>query len=91
MTKYTVKELILKMDVVEIIINYLPLFIFSIVGIIFICGLLYRKKRNNPFKGDIPSVGIYSDLPSSVTGMNKNLEHDEYQQVISSGFDNSKK
>ena len=79
------------MDVVDILINCLPLFIFGIVGIIFICGLLYRKKRNNPFKGDIPYVGIYSDLPSGVTGINKNLEHDEHQQVISGGFDNSKK
>ena len=43
---------------------------FLIAGIL-IGGFIYRKVTHQPFKGDIPPVGVMNDLPSSVTGMNK--------------------
>ena len=41
---------------------------------VFIGGLIYRKITHQPFKGEIPPVGVLRDLPSSVTGLNKQEE-----------------
>ena len=41
---------------------------------VFIGGLIYRKITHQPFKGGIPPVGVLRDLPSSVTGLNKQEE-----------------
>ena len=41
---------------------------------VFIGGLIYRKITHQPFKGEIPPVGVLRDLPSSVTGLNKEEE-----------------
>ena len=41
---------------------------------VFIGGLIYRKITHQPFKGGIPPVGVLRDLPSSVTGLNKEEE-----------------
>ena len=41
---------------------------------VFIGGLIYRKITHQPFKGEIPPVGVLRDLPSSVTGINKQEE-----------------
>ena len=41
---------------------------------VFIGGLIYRKITHQPFKGGVPPVGILRDLPSSVTGLNKQEE-----------------
>ena len=41
---------------------------------VFIGGLIYRKITRQPFKGEIPPVGVLRDLPSSVTGLNKQEE-----------------
>lgn len=45
-------------------------YLILIAGIL-IGGFIYRKVTHQPFKGDIPPVGVMNDLPSSVTGMNK--------------------
>lgn len=42
--------------------------------LILIGGFIYRKVTHQPFKGDIPPVGVMNDLPSSVTGMNKHSD-----------------
>ena len=48
---------------------------------VFIGGLIYRKITNQPFKGGVPPVGVLRDLPSSVTGLNKQEENaDENMQ-----------
>ena len=41
---------------------------------VFIGGLIYRKITHQPFKGGVPPVGVLRDLPSSVTGLNKQEE-----------------
>ena len=41
---------------------------------VFIGGLIYRKITHQPFKGGVPPVGVLPDLPSSVTGLNKEEE-----------------
>ena len=41
---------------------------------VFIGGVIYRKITHQPFKGEIPPVGVLRDLPSSVTGLNKQEE-----------------
>lgn len=41
---------------------------------VFIGGLIYRKITHQPFKGEIPPVGVLRDLPNSVTGLNKQEE-----------------
>ena len=41
---------------------------------VFIGGLIYRKITHQPFKGGVPTVGVLRDLPSSVTGLNKQEE-----------------
>ena len=41
---------------------------------VFIGGLIYRKITHQPFKGGVPPVGVLRDLPSSVTGLNKEEE-----------------
>ena len=41
---------------------------------VFIGGLIYRKITHQPFKGEIPPVSVLRDLPSSVTGLNKQEE-----------------
>ena len=41
---------------------------------VFIGGLIYRKITHQPFKGGIPPVCVLRDLPSSVTGLNKQEE-----------------
>ena len=47
---------------------------------VFIGGLIYRKITHQPFKGEIPPVGVLRDLPSSVTGLNKEEITDENTQ-----------
>ena len=48
---------------------------------VFIGGLIYRKITHQPFKGGVPPVGVLRDLPSSVTGLNKQEENaDENMQ-----------
>ena len=42
---------------------------------VFIGGLIYRKITHQPFKGGVPPVGVLRDLPSSVTGLNKQEEN----------------
>ena len=42
---------------------------------VFIGGLIYRKITHQPFKGGVPPVGVLRDLPSSVTGRNKQEEN----------------
>lgn len=42
---------------------------------VFIGGLIYRKITHQPFKGGVPPVGVLRDLPSSVTGINKQEEN----------------
>ena len=44
---------------------------------VFIGGLIYRKITHQPFKGEIPPVGVLRDLPRSVTGLNKQEEKTE--------------
>ena len=41
---------------------------------VFIGGLMYLKITHQPFKGGVPPVGVLRDLPSSVTGLNKEEE-----------------
>ena len=41
---------------------------------VFLGGLIYRKITHQPFKGGVPPVGVLRDLPSSVTGLNKEEE-----------------
>ena len=48
-------------------------YLILIAGVL-ICGFIYRKVTHQPFKGDIPPVGVMNDLPSSVTGMNKHSD-----------------
>ena len=48
-------------------------YLILIAGIL-IGGFIYRKVTRQPFKGDIPPVGVMNDLPSSVTGMNKHRD-----------------
>ncbi len=38
---------------------------------IIVCGIIARLVTHKPFKGDIPPVGVFSDLPESVTGMKR--------------------
>ena len=47
---------------------------------VFIGGLIYRKITHQPFKGGVPPVGVLRDLPSSVTGLNKEENADENTQ-----------
>ena len=47
---------------------------------VFIGGLIYRKITHQPFKGGVPPVGVLQDLPSSVTGLNKEEKADENTQ-----------
>ena len=42
---------------------------------VFIGDLIYRKITHQPFKGGVPPVGVLRDLPSSVTGLNKQEEN----------------
>ena len=48
-------------------------YLILIAGVL-IGGFIYRKVTHQPFKGDIPPVGVMNDLPSSVTGMNKHSD-----------------
>ena len=48
-------------------------YLILIAGVL-IGGFNYRKVTHQPFKGDIPPVGVMNDLPSSVTGMNKHSD-----------------
>lgn len=48
-------------------------YLILIAGVL-IGGFIYRKVTHQPFKGDIPPVGVMNDLPSSVTGMNKHRD-----------------
>ena len=48
-------------------------YLILIAGVL-IGGFIYRKGTPQPFKGDIPPVGVMNDLPSSVTGMNKHSD-----------------
>lgn len=48
-------------------------YLILIAGVL-IGGFIYRKATHQPFKGDIPPVGVMNDLPSSVTGMNKHSD-----------------
>lgn len=45
-----------------------------LLAAVFIGGLIYRKITHQPFKGGVPPVGVLRDLPSSVTGLNKEEE-----------------
>ena len=45
-----------------------------LIACVLIGGFIYRKVTHQPFKGDIPPVGVMNDLPSSVTGMNKHSD-----------------
>ena len=45
-----------------------PLLIFPTI---LISGFIYRRITKQPFKGNVPPMGVFDDLPSSVTGMNK--------------------
>ena len=49
---------------------YLILLVAVLIG-----GLIYRKITHQPFKGGVPPVGVLRDLPSSVTGLNKQEEN----------------
>ena len=48
-------------------------YLILIAGVL-IGGFIYRKVTHQPFKGDIPPVGVMNDPPSSVTGMNKHSD-----------------
>lgn len=48
-------------------------YLILIAGVL-IGGFIYRKVTHQPFKDDIPPVGVMNDLPSSVTGMNKHSD-----------------
>ena len=48
-------------------------YLILIAGVL-IGGFIYRKVTHQPFKGDIPPVGVMNDLPSSVTDMNKHSD-----------------
>ena len=48
-------------------------YLILIAGVL-IGGFIYRKVTHQPFKGDIPPVGVMNDLPSCVTGMNKHSD-----------------
>ncbi len=38
---------------------------------IIVCGIIVRAVTHKPFRGDIPPVGVFGDLPENVTGMKK--------------------
>ena len=59
------------MGVLKLILENWLIFVIVVV---FIGGLIYRKITHQPFKGEIPPVGVLRDLPSSVTGLNKQEE-----------------
>ena len=48
-------------------------YLVLIAGVL-IGGFIYRTVTHQPFKSDIPPVGVMNDLPSSVTGMNKHSD-----------------
>ena len=52
----------------------LEIWYLILLAAVFIGGLIYRKITHQPFKGEIPPVGVLRDLPSSVTGINKQEE-----------------
>lgn len=56
------------MKVIMFILENWYLFLFP--GIL-ISGFIYRLITHQPYKGDVPPVGIMNDLPGSVTGINK--------------------
>ena len=45
-----------------------PLLIFPTI---LISGFIYRRITKQPFKGNVLPMGVFDNLPSSVTGMNK--------------------
>ena len=52
----------------------LEIWYLILLAAVFIGGLIYRKITHQPFKGGVPPVGVLRDLPSSVTGLNKEEE-----------------
>ena len=48
-------------------------YLILIAGVL-IAGFIYRKVTHQPFKGDIPPVGVMNDRESCVTGMNKHSD-----------------
>ena len=52
----------------------LEIWYLILLAAVFIGGLIYRKITHQPFKGGVPPVGVLRDLPSSVTGLNKQEE-----------------
>lgn len=56
------------MKVLNFIFEYWLILLFPAI---ILGGIIVRLVTHQPFKGDITPVGVFQDLPESVTGMKR--------------------
>ena len=62
-------------SIIEVVGDYLSIILYAVIGILVAAAAIrsiIKVKKGK--KVDIPPVGVYNDLPSSVTGLNKYKE-----------------
>ncbi len=62
-------------NIIEVVGDYLGVILYAVIGILVAAAAIrsiIKVKKGK--KVDIPPVGVYNDLPSSVTGLNKYKE-----------------